>query len=325
MPPHSIAKNSLVICWYVNYAERMKKLSLILTAALLGCGLVACSDKQSETPAIIETKELPTIDMVATHAIDLDISVSQLTFVPNSAAPWLGRIILLDEEGYLYSTDIEGRAPKPVGKGKYIDIFGLAREAAPGVFLGITANNTIEAFIESDDIGNFSPMIYSGADIAIQTFCQKNNSINTPITVLTLGGKYKTIKLNITDKTVAQEVSDTITPANQSPSCLSQHATLGHNQGNFNVVTGKPSGLHLYQITPSDQKYDVRVNNGLSVRGADRIKYVASTTSNYSGGAYAKGVLALVDADENRIVFISMSYAERQLLKAITPLKDVRE
>jgi len=69
--------------------------------------------------------------------------------------------------------------------------------------------------------------------------------------------------------------------------------------------------------------FKANIKNGLSVRGVDHIKYVASTTSNYGGGAYADGVLALVSADEDRIVFISMSYAERQLLKAVNPPEEV--
>ena len=297
----------------------MKKLTLILTTAFFTSGLVTCSDKPNDIPTIIETKELPTIEMVSTHAIDLDISVSKLTFVPNSTAAWLGRIILLDDAGHLYSTDIEGRAPKPVGTGKYLDILGLVREAASGVFLAITDDNKIEAFIESDDIGNFSQMIYSGAEIAILTFCPKDSSEDSQINVLTLNGKYKTMELNIDNGSIAQEVYDTISPPKQSSSCLWQYATIGDNLNNFNVVEGKTSGLYFYQIAPSDREYNVNIKNGLSVRGVEHVKYIASTQSNYGGGAYANGVLALVDADEDRVVFISLSYAERQLQKAISP------
>jgi len=297
----------------------MKKLARLFAAVMLTSGLGACSDNSADTPATLETRELPTIDMVATHDIALDISVSQLTFVPNSVAPWLGRIILLDDAGHLYSTDIEGRAPKPVGSGKYIDIFGLAREAAPGVFLGITDSNKIEAFIESDDFGNFSQMIYSGADVIAQTFCVKRGPINNEVIVFTKDGKYKTLNLVINEKTIRQETTNEETSPAQSSNCLLQHALIAQDAGNYNVITGKQTGIGIFQSNPAKQEFLVSIKNGLSVRSVDHIKYVASTTSNYGGGAYADGVLALVDKDENRIVFISLSYAEGQLLKAVNP------
>jgi hypothetical protein len=301
----------------------MKKNTLLFTAAIMISGLGACSDKSADTPIALETKEVPTIDMVATHDIALDISVSQLTFVPNSVAPWLGRIIVLDDNGRLYSTDIEGRDPKPIShsgsSSKYIDIFGLAREAAPGVFLAITEDNKIEAFIEADDIGNFSPMIYSGEKIASQAFCLKKRSINNEITVLTKTGEFKTLNLVISENTMRQEVSNTRPSQETSPHCQLHYAPIAQNAGNYNVAKGEQSGIKIHKYDPAEQEFLVNITNGLSVRGAKHIKFIATTQSNYGGGAYADGVLALVDADEQRIVFISLSYAEGQLMKAVNP------
>lgn len=309
----------------------MKKLTLLLTAAVLTYGLVACSDKSTDQATALETKELPTIDMVATHAIDLDISVSQLTFVPNSTAPWLGRIILLADEGRLYSTDIEGRDPKPVGSGKYIDIFGLARENEAGVFLAITENNKIEAFIETDNDGNFSPMIYSGESIDALNFDLISNDSDNSIKILDNRGKFYTVKIVINSKVLEATII-------HSAKSMTGETTRGTNVANvgsdisgkhFSVITNTfinsdKNGLIITPLWPADPlMFKANIKNGLSVRGVDHIKYVASTTSNYSGGAYADGVLALVDADEQRIVFISMSYAERQLLKAVNPAEDV--
>ena len=309
----------------------MKKLTLLLTAAVLTYGLVACSDKSTDAPALIETKELPTIDMVATHAIDLDISVSQLTFVPNSTAPWLGRIILMDEAGHLYSTDIEGRDPKPVGSGTYIDIFGLARENAAGVFLAITGNKKIEAFIKSDDDGNFSPMIYSGENIDALSFDLISNNNGNSIKILDNRGKFYTVKIVINSKVLEATIIHSAKSITDETSRGTNVASVGSDISGkyFSVITntfGKSdkNGLIISPLWPTDPlMFKANIKNGLSVHGVDNIKYVASTTSNYGGGAYADGVLALVDAHEDRIVFISMSYAERQLLKAVNPPEEV--
>ncbi len=303
----------------------MKKLNLFLTAALLAFLLVACSDKSNDTPAITNTTELSTIDMVATHAIDLDISVAQLSFVPNSAAPWLGRIILLDDAEHLYSTDIEGRDPKPVGNSKYIDIFGLAREAAPGVFLAITEDNKIEAFIESDDEGNFKPMIYAGKSIDAKGFCYSHEPTDNTVFTKTSRNKISGITLTVQGNAIEQEIiKEGVVPTD----CI-----IGNDQTNktyldldqilgFEISNDHGTGLTILSLGDTTFEFGANIKNGLSVRGLDHIKYLASTKSNYGGGAYADGVLALVDKDENRIVFISKVYAKRQLLKAVNLAED---
>ncbi len=319
----------------------MKKLTLLFAITVLIFGMVACSEKSADLAPVNAAKTPATIDMVATHDIPLDISIAQLIFVPNSLAPWLGRIILLDDAGHLYSTDIEGRDPKRVGNGKFIDMVGLAREAEPGVFLAITGNNKIEAFIESDDIGNFSPMFYSGEPIDAQGFCLAQDTATKTAMLLTANNEIKRISFNIEDKHFEQTI---IEPIPVKPKIKAENSTYENvsecakNHQGVGYITSIPTEDNLADFTsntfhfqPSKtggllingDEFQANIKNGLSVRGVTSIKYIASTQSNYGGGAYAKGVLALVDADENRIVFISMSYAERQLLQAFNHAKAV--
>ena len=328
----------------------MKHLTLLLAASMLAFGLSACSGKSDDKATIVETQDLPTIDMVATHAIDLDMSVAQLTFVPNSVAPWLGRIILLDDNGRLYSTDIEGREPKPVGSGKYIDIFGLAREAAPGVFLAINTDNHIEAFIESDNDGNFSPMIYSGEDIDAKLLCIAFAPAKSSAQILDASNFINTTELSLIDNVIQLETIDSFTFGAKIYDCSYDVLNYGVKtkyetvlrskdeprsgigfvgttgaQEYFLVSLNKLTGLSAINIVGEVDSLQIKIKNGLSVRGLEHVKYVASTQSNYGGGAYADGVLALVDKDENRIVFISLGYAERQLLKAVNQTENTTE
>ena len=307
----------------------MKHLTLLLATSMLVFGLPACSDKSS----VVETKDFHIIDMVATHAVDLDISVAQLTFVPNSVAPWLGRIILLDDNGRLYSTDIEGRAPKLVGTGKYIDIFGLAREAAPGVFLAINIDNQIEAFIESDNDGNFSPMIYSGEGLVVWGFDIKSDISGENIKLINQRGKLHTVEVEVEDNIlVATTLHLDKSTSEETPSGPDVALVGSKLSGKiFSVfanefINSDKVGLIIAPLWPTDLfLFKANIKNGLSVRGLDHIKYVASTQSNYGGGAYADGVLALVDMDENRIVFISLGYADRKLLEAVNPPEDTSQ
>ncbi len=305
----------------------MKNFALLLTASILTFGLPACSDKTSETAAMTETKDLPTIDMVATHAIEVDMPVAQLTFVPNSVAPWLGRIILLDDNGKLYSTDIEGRDPKPVGNGKYIDIFGLAREAAPGVFLAINTDNKIEAFIETSDEGDFSPMGFSGETIKARAFCTQKQPAENQISLLTSYGEYMTLDLNITDSHLSQEILSARSNSRKPSVCKFGFPAIVLGSKDYAIQKSDLSGLFISysppmkpnQKLPVLESYRANINDGLSVRGLEHVKFIATTQANYGGGAYADGVLALVDKDENRIVFISLSYVKRKLPEVANP------
>ncbi|MCF6221192.1 MAG: hypothetical protein L3J65_08780 [Robiginitomaculum sp.] len=307
----------------------MKKTTLLLAATMLSFALPACSGKSDEPSAAVETKTLPIIDIVATHAVVLDISVAKLTFVPNSVAPWLGRIILLDDDGHLYSTDIEGRDPKPIGTGKYIDIFGLAREAAPGVFLAINTDNNIEAFIEADNDGNFSPMVYSGETVKARAFCAQKQPAESQISFLTSYGEYMTLGLNISDNHLSQEILSARPNPRKPNVCKFGFPAISLGSRDFAIQKGDISSLFISysppmrpnQKLPVLESYRANINNGLSVRGLEHVKFIATTQSNYGGGAYADGVLALVDRDESRIVFISLSYAERKLSEAANPPK----
>ena len=327
----------------------MKKIYLLLSVPFLLITLPACSDKseqstpQSNAASIV--KDIVTIDMVATSSIDTEVPVAQLTFVPNSVAPWLGRIILLDETGHLYSTDINGHTPKPVGTGTYIDIFGLARDKAAGVFLAITKDNKIQAFIESDDDGNFSPMIYSGEDIDAKGFCLALSPSDKHAKVLTNKSKYQYLDLTINGNALSQTKSKTSKAPKNTVDCAME-STLGNTNWFSQTVKKGQKKTHrgaarlqvneivqyfaqpyaaqgLYLSSPQDNNpFNIIIKNGLSIRGLNHVKYITSTKSNYGAGGYNTGVLALVDADANRIVFISLSYAERQLMKAMNPPKE---
>ena len=134
----------------------MNKLFTLISATLI---MTSCT-KPTEA-----TKELPIVEMVATHAFDTKTQITALTFIPNNVAPWLGRIIMLDENQHLFSTDIEGRTPLAVNSKTYTDIAGLFRKNAAGVFLAIGENGKLEAFIQSDDAGNFKSLPISGTGI----------------------------------------------------------------------------------------------------------------------------------------------------------------
>jgi len=139
---------------------------LLLSAAFL---LGACqnSDKaSSEAPP-----GTADISLRATSDIRTPAPIAKATFVPNSVASWLGHIILLDSRGSLHRATTDSAETEIAALGKYADVLGLSREKKAGVFLALTPQGQIKAFIESDDEGNFSPLAVSQPGTAYERFC----------------------------------------------------------------------------------------------------------------------------------------------------------
>jgi len=161
-----------------------KILSIVLLPALF---LSACSNGGQNSQ---DLTDIPTMEITATHAIAIDESADGIGFVPNNVAPWLGRIILQNSDGGLVSTDIEGRSAQTITERGSGSTFGLARENASGVFLAINSRNKrLDAFIESDDQGNFASQSYSGDNISPQTLCTTDNAQQDSASALTADDK----------------------------------------------------------------------------------------------------------------------------------------
>ncbi len=291
----------LALSWLVNYAGFMKNLYQILIIIIFTTVLTACNRDKA-----LEVENLPVIDLVATHDFETPVPVARLTFVPNSVAPWLGRVILLGKDGKLYSTDIEGRGPKPVGVGPYMDVFGIARNNAPGVFFAINKENTIEAFIESGDQGYFSAMIYSGAELTVQSFCQNAPARLNEVMVLTSDNEKIDLAYSIIgDSNIEQSIKSRTPNQHQSDASvckadISQPFTLKDDI--------------LFMLDPVNTKpaYVVNINDGLSIRGLSSINFMNTTKFNF-GGVYNEGATVFVDRDEQRLVFISNGYVTGKL------------
>lgn len=279
-------------------------LCFIFTAISLG----ACSGKSTENRPETNIETLPSIEMVSTHAIDTKTQIKALTFVPNNVAPWLGRIILLDENNHLFSTDIEGRSPLVISPKEYRDIIGLTRSNVAGVFLTISTDNNIEAFIQSDDAGNYALLSINSPALKITAFCKSTSPQETTIQAISLDGKILKLDLSIQDNTL--EITNTgsvIAPEIKLMCSSIQLSSTDHadqNNGHF-IVTNtseKPAN-----------KRSVSIKNGLSIQGMTNVHYVNGTYANYGGGAFKNGVVSLIDHTEKRIVFMSLEYVNQQI------------
>ena len=321
-------------------------IKLKYTAIMSALLLTACSNNSGK---IQDLSDITALEITATHAIAIDESASGLSFVPNNVAPWLGRLILQNTDGSLSSTDIEGRATQSISNIKYSDIFGLARENASGVFLAINSeNNSLDAFIESDDQGNFAPLSYSGNTLKSQTICSTESADEQTATILTNDNSLSSLSLNVAkDETaksapVEQSVISSLPAHENTRLCaVSATHTFAYEQtdtqarlhtyfeGNWSQTDISTDISNIFPLTLNDTSYLLIVDNtdtylfnadtqlvenklvvksGLSIRGLEKTKFIATTTHNFGGAAFSDGLVAFGQADEDRIVFVSRAY-----------------
>lgn len=298
--------------------------------------LTACSGSKNPDMSTV----IP-VELVATHAFDTQTPIKSITFVPNNVAPWLGRLILLDTTGHLFSTDIEGQRAIALAPKKYIDIFGLSRDNAAGVVLAINGNNEIEAFLETDDEGGFSPMAYSGIPFKAAAFCRSGTPVSKDMKALTTDGKVIELKItinqNVVEQTLGNEIENSETCHTNAANEITLQPVETVNSPIFNPIpksvdrtnTSPKQSHYAHTLYTSEGNltsinegsgeiiYNISVKNGLSIHGINKVDYLTATTANYGGAAFADGLIAMIDNNEQRIVFLSREYVERKVTEAM--------
>jgi len=316
----------------------LNTIKLCAIGALITLG-ISCS-KTPELDVSAASKK----QIIATHAFDLNAPITALSFTPNDVAPWLGRVIYIDKAGKLFSTDIEGRDPKPVGTGSYLDVFGLMQIKLPGVFLALNRKDgSLNAFIESDNEGRFSAMSTStSSSISAQTFCQTMRPQEDKALLLTNEGTIVTLDISVVDQVAEIKNSGQVKAPKDTKICvfdddttyaLSSHKgvhrlhaykdkkwesqDLDFTPNSFASVTvgGTPSlailgekGVLLMDGQDMSAQYALSVADGLSIRGVASADFVSATSAPFGGAAFSEGVIVLSDKSTPRLVFISLGY-----------------
>ncbi len=284
-----------------------------LILSLLPLSLLSCSPSahQAEKPAGHQAEKsagepkltpLPVIDMVLTDEFTAPVPVKDLAFVPN-AIPWVGRIILLGENGTLLSTNIDGYAPKPVGAGPYLDLIGLDSFEGAGVFLALDKNGQTNAFVESDDTGNFKPLALEGMPLPVAaSYCILDTPKPGRFSLLGQAGRadveYEISKTALTIKSVQTDKT--------ASGCGADNGALSY--------TFSPENAQIMVTKTGDTpaQFQINIPDHFSTNGIKRAKGIVRTTANY-GTTYRGGVIAILDNNAHRIGFISDEYARKQI------------
>jgi hypothetical protein len=327
------------------------KSSLALTSLISLSLLVSCS---GDKKAVSLLKNLPELSIVATHAI-IAGNVNGIGYLPNSAAPWLGGLILTSADGTLKVTDIEGERMDEISR----DI-----ESAAGLKDGLiltrgTQNGANLAFDGSIQAENAVRASVNVSSQALDTFCADPNSGTNILTGLTSGPNAEHFLLkaeytpenavNASNPPLKQSIVSQIEAGKDTIACAAgenaSYVLSKVKNGTRITATGKDgaqtsyleplAGLatlslnaHDYLLTISDGAlilldaeslkpvYNIKITDGLSIGGLQKAAFVSATHANYGGAGFRDGFVAIGDAQTQRIVFISRSYLEDQLKTA---------
>jgi len=274
--------------------------------ALASVLLMASCQIGEDTPKA-KSKAAADVTLRATSDIQTPLPIKAATFVPNSVASWLGHIILLDEKGTLHRATTDSANTDVVALGRYADVIGLARDQQSGVFLALTPQGQIKAFVQSDNEGNFSPLAVSQGEEKFERFCATATPSGSVIWARTTSRSSQKLAVEIFEDT-----SVTLTPAKVTEEDIDPCAA--NNALNLNeTYSVKPDSAGAGLIIASDDKtMTVEITNGLSIGGMSDAGFVTLTSANM-GSVFAEGVLLVADETQRRLVLISLAYALKEL------------
>lgn len=277
--------------------------SLLCGAALLG---TACQSGD-DAPQTNAAKAAADITLRATSDVQTPSPIKAATFVPNSVATWLGHIILLDNKGMLHRATTDSTKTETVALGRYADVIGLARVKKSGVFLALTPQGQIKAFVQSDDDGNYSPMAVSQGGESFKRFCATSTPSGSVIWARTTSRASQKLAIDIFDNTSVTLTKTDISDEDIDP-CKANNA-LSLNE----TYTLKPDNDDTGLILGSDgSDMTVNVTNGLSIGGVKEAGFVTVTNANM-GSVFNQGAVLIAEKDEGRLVLISRAYALKEI------------
>ena len=268
--------------------------------------LAACQGDVN-SPTVSSQQNAADVTLRATSDIQTPSPIQAASFVPNSVATWLGHIILLDAKGTLHRATTDSVKTDVVALGKYKDVIGLAREKKSGVFLALTSQGRIKAFIQTDDKGNFGPLAVSQEDENYSRFCTSAEPSRSIIWAETTSGVAKKMTVGIFEDTSI--ILKSVSPHSEDVDICAAHKTLELGAG----YSLKPDN-DLKRLTLSKDKADlsVEITNGLSIAGVKNAGFVTVTNANM-GSVFNEGVMLVAEKDEGRLVLISRSYVLNEL------------
>lgn len=208
-------------------------------AALLS---TACGDRAPDIA--IETPS-QTLELVSTHDIDISSKTRIIAFSPNNVASWLGKVAMLSQDGALYVSGPDAQSLKLIGS-DYRDVIGVRRDNAPALFITLSNSGSLDAYIESDDVGNFAPIrTITGPQLDIKAFCRGPHSPTTQLFALTQDDRIIAVPIEVTDN---KQINFS-TPKTIIPQMRPDSTDCAYGGGSYFSLSRTASALTLTHYT----------------------------------------------------------------------------
>ena len=320
----------------------------ILKSTLPICSLVMVGCSSKDTAPTVSYDSFNPLTVRATSDIDLPSPAAHVTFVPNTVAPWLGHILIVDDQQKLFRTDGQGNSPERLADLTAQDAYGLYRAEASGVFLTIEADGNLGAYIQSSNENEFSPMIVSqNTPIRGIQFCEGGDPLTGSAALITqektlsrfsisdIGPDAVTIAISTPVKTKsvpshcavnpdqaitiwpefgtgpAQRISPDDRVEKISGPAIRPNSQFGPAES-FTVISGAESP-NRFALHSAGGDFMIEIENGLSIYAPDEIALLAGTDLPF-GGTFNSGlVIAATHAPSPRLVLISLDYINREI------------
>jgi len=258
--------------------------------------LSACNNNQKSSESVA-TSIPADIIVRATSELNAPSPIMGATFVPNSVASWLGHIIMIDKSGNLHRSTSDSKV-RLIDEGNYKSVIGLARIKQPGVFLAITQNGTLKAFIEADDEGNFKALPISIDDsLRLSEFCANVMPLTDTIMAVDKDNKVYALPVDIADNA-------SVTLGDVTPTANTSCAALTYDTDKSLELK---EGSSYLSVNVSNQMKTMSISHGLSIAGIDTPAFATATSANM-GSVFRNGVVLVSEKDSGRIVLIARDY-----------------
>ncbi len=318
-----------------------------LTPFLIPLCLSACTQKSNETKSALSTAPSA---IRATGDISLPETMTKAAFLPNPITDadsafnlnLPGDILLLSGTGELWRTTTEGEVPAKFSSGPFTDILGYSFGNSNGVALARDGEGRVSAFLKTDPSGDLVKAPLSFSEGALSLFCAGSPANN--IWVVDSVQSLRPLAIELTDDNVIElSLGPPVKTAKHIEACqvLTDGTILGrskkkdtwhwyaHSDSKVNEVDKLEGATNIFEIESlnfvglsdpnnalnyweGDVISSLLVEDGLSIRGIKNANFVVGTNASM-GTAFNDGLIILSDADEPRLVMISLDYAKTAL------------
>ena len=322
----------------------------VLTVSAL-CGILwACS--ASEGPRTFDDIEaLPTLSLRVTSDIDTPETMIKAGFIPkavktegsNFVLNLPGQIVALADTGSLWYSSTEGESFALISVGAFTDFHSSAQKNGQSLILAVKEDGIISAFSQTGD-DNFSSLPVSITSLPLKGFCSGGEDVESHL--IARNGDVHSYSVTVSSDNAAEvNVGQAIKSDAKTLSCRSEAdgkvVTSSRNKNFFvwnrlsngsveaipelintsnaiqvseDVYIGLDSTTHAILLTKKTDTHKLIIEDGLSIRGIEKSGFIAYSSAPM-GTVFGDGVILLSDHEDNRIVLISLDYANRELAK----------